>query len=81
MRKALRISVLVMALAFSVSAGDIQNGVVSTPPPPPSVTGEIQNGVTSAGDMQNGVIRTSLPAESTATEAFLTLLQSLLALF
>jgi hypothetical protein len=81
MRKALRISVLIMALALSVNAGDIQNGVVSTPPPPPAITGEMQNGVASAGDIQNGVVNTSLPAESTATEAFLTLLQSLLALF
>jgi hypothetical protein len=79
MRKALRISVLIMALAFSVSAGDIQNGVVGTPPP--AVTGEMQNGVASAGDIQNGVISTSPSAESTATDVFLTLLQSLLALF
>ena len=70
MRKALQTSVLVMALAFSVSAGEIQNGVASTPPPPPAIT----------GDMQNGVISTSLPAESAATE-LLTLLQSFLALF
>jgi hypothetical protein len=81
MRKALRISVLIMALAFSVNAGEIQNGVVSTPPPPPAMAGEIQNGVASAGDIQNGVISTSLPAESTATEVLLALLQNLLALF
>jgi hypothetical protein len=87
MRKALRISVLIMALAFSVSAGEIQNGVVSTPPPPPAMAGEIQNGVASAGDMQNGVASTSQPdtptqaIESTATEAFLSLLQSILTLF
>lgn len=80
MRKALRISVLVLALAFSVSAGEMQNGVTSTPPPP-SLAGEMQNGVASAGDIQNGVVSTSLPAGSAATEAFLTLLQSLLALF
>ena len=71
MRKALRISVLVMALAFSVSAGEIQNGAVDTPPPPPAMTGEIQN----------GVVSTSPSAEGTATDAFLTLLQSFLALF
>jgi hypothetical protein len=71
MRKALRMSVLVMALAFSVSAGEMQNGVVSTAPPPPAITGE----------MQNGVISTLPPADTTATEVFLTLLQSVLALF
>lgn len=81
MRKALRISVLVMALALSVSAGEMQNGVVSTPPSPPAIAGDMQNGVASAGDIQNGVVSTSPPAESTATEVFLTLLQSLLALF
>jgi hypothetical protein len=74
-------SVLIMALAFSVNAGEIQNGVVSTPPPPPAIAGEMQNGVASAGDMPNGVMSTSSLVESTATEAFLTLLQSLLALF
>lgn len=79
MRKTLRISVLIMALAVSVSAGEMQNGVVDTPPPPQAITGEMQNGV--AGDMQNGVISTSSPAESTATEVFLTLLQSFLSLF
>jgi hypothetical protein len=81
MRKVLRISVLVMALALSVNAGVIQNGVTSDPPPPPSVTGEMQNGVTNAGDMQNGISSTPLPAASTATDVFLTLLQSLLTLF
>jgi hypothetical protein len=81
MRKALRISVLIMALAFSVSAGDMQNGVANTPPPPPAITGEMQNDVASAGDMQNGVVSTSPLAGSTATDAFLALLQSLLTLF
>jgi hypothetical protein len=81
MRKVLRISVLVMALAFSVSAGVIQNGAVDTPPPPQNVYGEMQNGVTNAGDMPNGVISTSPTIEGTTTEAFLTLLQSFLALF
>jgi hypothetical protein len=45
------------------------------------MAGEMPNGVASAGDMPNGVVSTSLPTESTATEAFLTLLQSILALF
>ena len=69
MRKALRISVLVMALAIAANAGDMQNGVTSKQPTP-----------TVAGEIQNGVVSTS-PAESTATDLLLTLLQSLLALF
>jgi hypothetical protein len=81
MRKALRISVLIMALAFSVNAGVMQNGAVDTPPPPPAAAGDMQNGVASAGVIQNGVISTSPSDESTATDAFLTLLQSFLALF
>jgi len=70
-----------MALAFSVSAGDMQNGVASAPPTPLAITGEMQNGVASDGDIQNGVVSTSPTAESTATEVLLTLLQSILALF
>jgi hypothetical protein len=69
MRKFIRASVLVLALAIPAFAGDIPYGV----------TGDIPNNAT--GDMQNGVISTLPPAGSTATEAFLTLLQSLLALF
>lgn len=81
MKKTLRVSVLVIILACSVFAGEMPNGVVSPPPPPPALVGEMPNGVASAGDMPNGVISTSLPTESTTTEAFLTLLQSILALF
>lgn len=70
MRKALRISALVMALTFSISAGEIQNGVFNTSPP--AVAGEMQNGiVTSAA---NGL-------DGTATEMILSLLQTLLAIF
>jgi hypothetical protein len=75
MRKTLRVSLLVVLLACSVRADDIQNGVTSTPPQ--AVAGEIQNGV--ADDIQNGVVASS--AESTPTGVFLTLLQSILALF
>jgi hypothetical protein len=80
MRKALRISVLIMVLAISANAGDMQNGVTSTPRLTPAIAGDMQNGVAGAGEMQNGVASTS-PAESTATDLLLTLLQSLLALF
>jgi hypothetical protein len=81
MKKTLRVSMLVILLACSVFAGEMPNGVVSTPPPPPAIVGEMPNGVASAGDMQNGVVSTSPPAESTATDVLLTLLQSILALF
>lgn len=70
MKKTLRVSVLVMLLACSAYAGDMPNGVTSTPRQSPAV----------AGDMPNGVASTS-PAESTATDLLLTLLQSFLALF
>ena len=71
MKKTLRASVLVMLLACSVYAGEMPNGVTSTPPQSPAI----------AGEMPNGVASTSPLAESTATEVFLSLLQSLLALF
>jgi hypothetical protein len=45
MRKFIRASVLVLALAVPVFAGDIPYGV----------RGEIPNGATAAGEIQNGV--------------------------
>lgn len=45
MRKFIRASVLVLALAIPAFAGDIPYGV----------TGEIPNGATAAGEIQNGV--------------------------
>jgi hypothetical protein len=55
MRKFIRISVLVLALAIPAFADDIPNGVTSPPPPPPSITacGDMPNGDT--GDIPNGV--------------------------
>ena len=55
MRKLLRTSVLVLALAVPAFAGDIPYMVTSPPPPPPDATqqGDIQSGVT--GDIPNMV--------------------------
>ncbi|HEX8774519.1 MAG TPA: hypothetical protein VF735_13165 [Pyrinomonadaceae bacterium] len=47
MRKAIRASVLIMALAIPAFAGNIPNDV--------RVTGETPNNITAAGEMQNGV--------------------------
>jgi len=46
MRKAIRASVLIMALAISAFAGDIPYNITAAD--------EIPNGVTAAGEMQNG---------------------------
>lgn len=70
-------SALTFALALSTFAGDINCGVVSTPPnPPASVT----------GDMPNGVAATNEESAETAfvdpvTEVTLSILQDLLSLF
>jgi hypothetical protein len=53
MRKFIRASVLVLALAIPASAGEIPFGVTGNIPNGASVTGEIPNGV--AGDIPNGV--------------------------
>jgi hypothetical protein len=45
--KIIRSALLIMAIACSVYAGDIQYGVTAAD--------EIPNGVTAAGEMQNGV--------------------------
>jgi hypothetical protein len=52
MGKTVRASVLVLFLACSAHAGDIQNGITGTPPPPQNATQEQQ---TVDGDIQNGV--------------------------
>lgn len=44
MRKTIRVSLLIIMLACSVRAGDIQYPV--TPPPPPPATGDMPNGLT-----------------------------------
>lgn len=71
MVKAIRASVLVLLLACSAYAGEMQNDVAGTPPPPPSATQEEQ---TALGVMQND-------EPGGLTEAVLTALESVLALF
>jgi hypothetical protein len=72
MRKLVRASVLVMALAMPAFAGEIPNMVTSTPPPS-DVTqpGEIPNGV--ARDIPYGVTS----SEPTTAEALIDLLFAL----
>lgn len=76
MKKTLRVSVLVILLAFSVYAGDMPNGVTGdmpngAPAPPPAHIVQV-----TVDETQN-----SPETDSTASEVFLTLLQSILALF
>jgi hypothetical protein len=52
MGKTVRASALILFLACSTFAGEIQNGVTGTPPPPQNATQEQQ---TVDGDIQNGV--------------------------
>lgn len=74
--KALRASLLVLALSVCAYAdGNMDNGKAGAPPPP-SAAGDIPNGV--AGNMDNGASATTEP---TVTEAILSLLQSVLSAF
>jgi hypothetical protein len=70
MKKTLRVLVLVVLLAGSVSAGEMPNGVASTTPP---TTNAVQQPV---NETQN-----SQATESIATEILISMLQSLRALF
>jgi hypothetical protein len=70
MRKVIRASVLVLALAIPAFAGNIPYGVTGDIPNGASVTREIQNGV--AGDMQNGVTG-EIPYGTTFIDALLSL--------
>ncbi|HEV7376704.1 MAG TPA: hypothetical protein VGN95_18465 [Pyrinomonadaceae bacterium] len=62
---------LVVLLTGTVYAGDMPNGVVSTPPPP--TTSVVQEPVVESQNLQT--------TESPVTETLLNLLQSVLALF
>lgn len=53
MRKVIRASMLVLALAMPAFAGDIPNNVTSPPPPNATQEGEIPDAVT--GDIPNNV--------------------------
>lgn len=73
MRKFIRASVLVLALAIPTFAGEIPFGVTSPPPPPPaSITecGDMPNGAT--GEMPNGVTG-DIPYGATFVDALLSL--------
>lgn len=71
MRKAVSASVLVLLLACSAYAGDIQNGVTGTPPPPKNATQEQQ---ASDGEIQDG-------AADSLTETVLSVIERVLTLF
>ncbi len=45
MRKAIQVSLLLIAMSCSAKAGDIPYPI-APPPPPPAADGEIQNGLT-----------------------------------
>lgn len=70
MRKVISVSALILTLTCSTYAGEMQNGVTGTPPPPTTVTDSAK---ATDGDIQNGLT-------SMATEVALTLLQNVLAL-
>ena len=55
MRKTIRASVLVLALAIPAFAGDIPNNVTGYIPNGVTSTGNIPNGATSTGEIPNGV--------------------------
>jgi hypothetical protein len=75
MRKFIRASVLVLALAIPAFAGDIPYGVTGDMPNGANVTGEIQNGVT--GEIPNNVTG-EIPYGDTSQT---TLIDALLSLF
>ena len=55
MRKFIRVSVLVLALAIPAFAGDIPNNVTGYIPNGVTSTDDIPNNATLSGEMQNGV--------------------------
>jgi hypothetical protein len=75
-------SVLVLVLAYSAFAGDVQYPNVVPPPPPSTITGDMQfPGVASPSETTNGEIPFPGATESTLTETALNMLQSMLSLF
>jgi hypothetical protein len=59
MRKSIRVSLLVMVMAVSAHAGDMQCGVTGTPPTQPATIEQepIQES-TASGDISNGAVNT-----------------------
>lgn len=80
MRKLVRAFALVLILAIPVFAGDIPNGVTSTPPLNTTQPGDIPNGVTGetpnhiTGDIPNGVTS----SDPTTAEVLIDLLIALI---
>lgn len=71
MRKAISASALILALACTIHAGDMQNGAPSMPPPPPqSAPQEAQTPVSDTPEVEPDYL----------TEAVLTVVESVLAL-
>lgn len=77
MRKFIRASVLVLALAIPAFAGYIPYGVTGEIPNGVTATGEIQNGV--AGDIPNGVTG-NIPYGATSQTNVIQILLSLFSL-
>jgi len=73
MRKFIRVSLLVMVMAVSAQAGDMQCGVAGTPPTQPATVEQepIQES-TASGEISNGAV-------DTLTEVALNLLAGVLA--
>jgi hypothetical protein len=77
MRKVIRASVLILALAIPAFAGDIPYGVTGDMPNGATAAGEIQNGV--AGDIPNGVTG-QIPYGDTSQATIINILLSLFSL-
>lgn len=56
MRKVISVSALILALTYSVYAGDMPNGAPEPPPPPPPPMTSTAQVPTTDGDMPNGMI-------------------------
>lgn len=78
-RNAVAALLLALALATSAFAGEMQTGVAS-PQPTPATNGVMQTGATE-GEMHTGEPESTSGAADTVTEAALSLLQSVFALF
>lgn len=74
MGKTIRASALILLLAYSAQAGDMQNDVIKPPPPPASATAQ-------DGDMHFPKASEDTTSADPASEIMLTLLSGMLALF
>jgi hypothetical protein len=84
MRKIIRASVLIMALAAPAFAGYIPNGAIDPPPPNVTQSDNIPNGATSAGDIPNNATGeipygiTSVSPQASIAEVWISLFFSLI---